>query len=175
MVEKRIQTSLLCLCLIFFQAACAGAGSNPGKDLEAKPQVGFLAPDFSLETTEGTSIQLSDLHGSAVFINFWDTRCMYCRYEMPGIQAMHETYSGQGLVVLSINKKDTPSDVQVYADRLKLTFPILLDSSGKVAEEYLAWDVPYSYFIDKDGIIQSIYIGEMKRSEMQERVQLVLK
>lgn len=175
MREKQMKISLLFLCLIFFQTACSSSVSNPNEDVGVFPKVGHLAPDFSLATLDGSMIKLNDLRGKAVFINFWSTICRYCQYEMPNIQYMHETYSNKGLIVLGVNIKDSEPNVSGYANRMKITFPILLDSNGKVSEDYLVMDIPYSYFIDKDGVIQSIYIGEMTRVEMEKQVQLVLK
>jgi len=62
-----------------------------------------------------------------------------------------------------------------YVRRMKITFPVLFDSNGKVNEAYLVMEMPYSYFVDRAGVIQSIYIGELSRVEMEKRVQLVLK
>ena len=143
--------------------------------VKAAPKVGCLAPDFSLKTLDGSTITLSDLRGKAVFINFWDFVCRYCQYEMPNIQYMHDTYSSQGLIVLGINNQNPQSVVTDYVRRMKMTFPVLLDSNGKVSKTYLVFAMPHSYFIDKEGLIQSIYIGELSRVEMEKRVQLVLK
>jgi len=62
----------------------------------------------------------------------------------------------------------------VYKDRMKLTFPVLLDADGKVSEAYLIQGKPQSYFVDKDGIIQNIYIGELSTAKMEERVLQIL-
>ncbi len=94
---------------------------------------------------------------------------------MPNIQKMQDVYGDDGLVVLGINEEDKASDAQTYIERLKLSFPILLDSDGKVAETYLVVNIPYSFFIDRDGVIQKIYIGEMKQAQMEEFVAQVLK
>jgi peroxiredoxin len=174
MNKKMVKTSLILLWLMFFQSACGVSASSSNNDVGISPQVGYLAPDFSLRTPDGSSIRLSDLRGYGVFINFWATWCGPCQNEMPDIQSIHESYSGQGLIVLSVNQEDTASDVTDYANWMGMTFPIVLDSSAKVGETYLVWDIPYSYFVDKNGIIQSIYIGQMSRDEMEERVWLVL-
>jgi cytochrome c biogenesis protein CcmG, thiol:disulfide interchange protein DsbE len=175
MYEKRTEVSLLCFFLVIFHSACSGVVSSATQSLKTAPRVGCLAPDFSLTASDGSLVRLSDFRGSPLFVNFWDVKCMYCRYEMPRIQKMHQTYADQGLVVLGVNKEDSASDVQVYMDRMKLTYPMLLDSDGKVSDDYLIQGLPYSYFIDKDGVIRAIYIGEMTSAKMEEQVQLVLR
>ena len=173
MLSKSI--SFFILFLLIALTACTNSAASTPSAQDTTPRVGALAPDFTLSTLDGSSIKLSDLRGSAVFINFWAVNCQYCRYEMPNIQKMHDDYAPTGLVVLGINVKDKASDAQTYIDRLYLDFPILLDADGKVTAAYLVAELPYSYFIDRDGVIQHIYIGEMKRTQMEEFVTLVLK
>ena len=97
--------------LLMALAACAGASSS-AENQETAPRVGALAPDFTLTALDGSSLKLSDLRGSAVFINFWGINCLYCRYEMPNIQKMQDVYGDDGLVVLGINVEDKASDAQ---------------------------------------------------------------
>ncbi len=51
--------------------------------------------------------------------------------------------------------------MKVFVDGLNLTFPVLLDETGAVAEAYRTRAVPYSLFIDRQGVIDSIHIGPM--------------
>jgi peroxiredoxin len=149
--------------------------SSCSTERDVAPVRGAIAPDFTLTNLEGDSVHLNDLRGSAVFINFWHTECRYCQYEMPNIQKMHDTYTDDGLVVLGVNVGNSQQDAVDYTKRLKITFPILLDSDEAVNGIYLVTGYPTSFFIDKEGIIQSIYIGELTREEMEKLVKQVLK
>ena len=60
------------------------------------PRAGYPAPDFTLETLDGKTVTLSDLHGQVVLINFWATWCPPCRAEMPAIQQVYDEYRGRG-------------------------------------------------------------------------------
>ena len=145
------------------------------KEKEISPITGSLAPDFTLNNLDGSPVHLNDLRGQAVFINFWHTACRYCQYEMPNIQRMYDTYSGEGLVVLGVNVGNSQQDASDYAKRLKITFPILLDGDEAINNTYLVTGYPTSFFIDREGVIKSIYIGEMTGVEMEKQVKLVLK
>ena len=52
--------------------------------------VGKPAPDFSLETTDGKKVTLSELKGDVVLVDFWATWCIPCRVSLPHIQHLSE-------------------------------------------------------------------------------------
>ena len=167
---KKLFRVVLIALLVFPLLSC-----DKEKELEVAPQTGFLAPDFTLMALNGSTYSLNNLRGNAVFINFWMTECRYCQYEMPNIQKMHDTYANEGLIVLGVNVGDSLSDAEGYARRLKINFTILLDSDETTSRAYLVNGYPTSYFIDREGVIKSIYIGEMTREEMEKQVKSVLK
>lgn len=123
------------------------------------PQVGFAAPDFSLETLDGETITLSDLRGQAVLVNFWATWCPPCRKEMPAIQQLYEQYRGQGFTVLAVDLQESEAQVADFTAQMGLTFPILIDSGGQVFSRYGVRALPSTFFVDPDGIIQEIALG----------------
>jgi len=117
-------------------------------------QVGNLALNFQLSNLEGKTVSLSDLRGKPVLLNFWATWCNPCRVEMPYIQQVYEEWSGRGLVVLAINLGESPAKVKEFVQGYGLSFPVLLDTKGDVAEKYNIRYIPTTLFIDKNGIIQ---------------------
>lgn len=127
----------------------------------SQPYKGFLAPDFELATTSGEIIRLSELRGKAIILNFWASWCPPCRAEMPAIEAVHQAYQDQGLVVLGINatNQDQVSQVNEYTDKLELSFQILFDTSGIAQDVYAVSALPTTYFIDREGIIREVVIG----------------
>lgn len=110
------------------------------------PIKGAIAPDFTLNNLDGSPVRLSDLRGQAVFVNFWHTERRYCQYEMPNIQKMHDKYASEGLVILGVNVGNSQQDAADYARRLKINFPILLDSDEKINDAYLVTGYPTSFF-----------------------------
>lgn len=141
------------------------------------PREGFLAPGFSLQTTEGETISLSDYRGQAVLLNLWATWCPPCRAEMPAIQKMYEKYKDQGFIVLAINMtyQDTPTAVEPFVQEYGLTFPILLEPNGDTAAQYELRSLPSSFFIDRNGIIQEVIIGgPMAEALLNTRIESLL-
>src|SRR5438874_1604728 len=88
--------------------------------------VGNAAPDFTLQTPGGQSIQLSSLRGQWVFLNFWATWCPPCRNEMPTFQRLLNGGFGasQGKVtVLAVDLLESADQVNAYLKELKLAVP----------------------------------------------------
>jgi peroxiredoxin len=125
------------------------------------PQQGFLAPDFELETSAGETVKLSDLRGQAVLVNLWATWCPPCREEMQTIEKVYQEYKSQNFTVLAVNMtyQDDLTAVTPFVAEQVLTFPILLDKTGAVANAYQLRSLPSSYFIRTDGTINEVVIG----------------
>jgi thiol-disulfide isomerase/thioredoxin len=96
-----------------------------------------------------------------MLVNMWASWCTPCKYEMPAIQEAYEEFRDQGFTVLAVNltKKDVLGSVESFVEEHGLTFPILLDQDGRVEDAYQLRGLPTSFFIDRDGVIQSVVIG----------------
>ncbi|MCA0983186.1 TlpA family protein disulfide reductase [Halobacillus yeomjeoni] len=119
-------------------------------------KVGEKAPDFTLETLNGETVNLSELKGKKVFINFWATWCPPCREEMPEMEKFHQEY-GDEVEVLAINSTGAEKNiekVESYVQEGGYTFPILLDPDLEMNQIYQAISIPTTYFIGTDGVIQ---------------------
>ncbi len=114
-----------------------------------KPEKLFRAPDFTLGDLTGRRLGPRDFRGKVVFLNFWATWCIPCRQEMPTMEKLHRELKKQGLEVVAINFREAKKEVRGFAGELGLTFTMLLDEEGKVSEEYGAWALPLSYFVNR--------------------------
>lgn len=141
-------------------------------DLSSKPQVGFFAPDFSLQTTDGQTIQLSDFRGQPVLISYWTSWCVPCKNEMQILQNVYQRYQDQGFVILAVNaiEQDNIDDVNNMLSQIGVTYLVGLDYGNSFASSYNALFFPTSYFIDANGVIQDIALGDSPEAEFQARV-----
>ena len=146
------------------------------------PKEGFSAPAFNLDLLDtedsASGVTLSDYRGQVVMINFWATWCPPCREEMPAIQAVFEDYKEQGFVVLAVNTtfQDNELEVKDFVLEYNLSFPILLDISGEVSQQYQLRGLPSTYFIDRNGVIQAVIVGgPMNETMIRSRVAAMLK
>jgi peroxiredoxin len=118
---------------------------------------GGSAPDFSLKSTEGKTIHLSDYLGkSVVLIDFWSTTCDPCLAEMPHLVDLYRTKKDKGFVVLavSLDGPESLADVNRVAHDKDMVFPVLLDEETTFVARYNPKrEMPFSVLIDKSGTI----------------------
>lgn len=124
-------------------------------------QVGQKAPDFMLVDQYGKKQQLSKYKGQGVFLNFWATWCKPCETEMPILNKVYKKYSENGIQLLSINIGESSLVVDRFIAKYQLDFSIMNDANEGVQEAYAINPLPASILIDKNGIIQAIYTGEL--------------
>ncbi len=134
-----------------------------------KPEKVIRAPDFALEDLSGRRLSLKELRGKVVFLNFWATWCIPCREEMPTMEKLGREFKQQGLEVIAIDIKENKKAVRKFVDELGLTFAVLLDQDGRVSEEYGAWAVPLSYFINRKGEFVGKVEGDRKWDSQEAR------
>jgi thiol-disulfide isomerase/thioredoxin len=130
-------------------------------------KVGESAPEFAVGNADGTTYQLNDLagkpinladlRGKAVWLNFWTTWCPPCQSEVPILRDVSERYRDRGLVLVAISVQETsPADVAAYAARYGLGYTIGFDGSGAIFRAYKGYGLPTQVFIDPNGVISAI-------------------
>ncbi|MBI2912417.1 MAG: TlpA family protein disulfide reductase [Chloroflexi bacterium] len=126
---------------------------------DVSPKEGALAPDFLLERLDGGDLRLSDYRGQPLVVNFWATWCAPCRREIPQFVSAYDRFRDQGLVIIGVNLQESKSIVQNYADDFGMKFPIAIDRSGEVAKRYRLLGLPMTFFIDRQGVVRSVFAG----------------
>jgi len=130
--------------------------------LEIGVQEGNLAPDFLLGTLDGSEVRLSALRGQPVVLNFWATWCAPCRQEIPQFVAAYERFRNESLLVLAVNMQEGKSIARGYAEDFGMNFPIPIDVDGEVGDEYRLLGLPMTYFIDRGGVVRSVFTGPLQ-------------
>ncbi len=143
-------------------------GAEPA--LEAAPVKGHPAPEITLETTAGETVNLSDFKGKPVLINFWATWCPPCRAEMPDFQALHREL-GDDVVVFSVNASSQDNgDVNAFMEEFGITFPVLLDKTGLAGVTYNVRGLPTTVFVDRNGVINEIFTGGLNKAYLEAKL-----
>ncbi|GIV10302.1 MAG: hypothetical protein KatS3mg019_2393 [Fimbriimonadales bacterium] len=120
--------------------------------------IGSDAPDFKLTTLDGKTVELSQLRGKPVFIDFWATWCGPCRRALPHTQKLAEKY-GKDAHILTINLREDPDQVRAFLQQNNYTFTVLMDTTGAVGQAYRVSGIPHFVLIDARGKVQFVQIG----------------
>ncbi|RTL54469.1 MAG: TlpA family protein disulfide reductase [Rhodocyclaceae bacterium] len=136
-----------------------------------------MAPMVSATTLRGETLNLADLKGKVVLVNFWATSCTTCMGEMPKLVAVHQKYAAQGYETLAVAMDYDPTDyVKNYAEKNALPFKVAMDSKGDIARAFGGVRLtPTSVLIDKQGRIVQTYLGEPDFAQFQSLVESLLK
>jgi cytochrome c biogenesis protein CcmG, thiol:disulfide interchange protein DsbE len=150
--------------------------SESGAVPAGEPNIGFQAPDFSLQTLDGQLINLADLRGKNVLLNYWVTWCIPCIEEMPALEKLNQEYQDQNLVILSVNgiKQDELETVKATIGEFSLSFPVTLDQSGTVYDSYEVQFMPTSFFIDDLGVIRYIQLGSSSEEGLRSKIEQLI-
>lgn len=159
----------------------AGSGNETADD----PASEVLAPGYDLELKDqfGKVHTLSDYKGKVIFLNFWATWCGPCRNEMPDIQKLYEEYSAQGedaeVVILGIagpeiGQEGSSGDIAGFMEENGYTYPVLMDESGEMFDQYGISAFPTTFMIDRDGNVYGYVPGQMTEDIMRSIIEQTL-
>ena len=166
--------------LTVFAAAALFGDSDLRAKLEAEglsiAEERLEAPDFTLQSLDGTERSLSSYRGSVVFLNFWATWCRPCRVEMPSMERLNRTVNDERFVILAVDLREDPEAVRKFAEELGLSFPILLDPRGTTGFVYEVRAIPTTYLLDKQGRLTARLIGsrEWDTPEFEDALRLLM-
>lgn len=151
------------------------SGDSKPPRLASKP-----APDFSLDLFNGQQLTLSEYHGSIVVLNFWASWCGPCKEEAPLLQHIDPNAipAGAHLAVIGVDlKNDTADDARAFVSAYGITYPTGQDTGGNIRYRGpievafgIAANYPTTVFIRPDGVIDSVYIGQLDQETLNRSI-----
>lgn len=134
------------------------------------------APKIALQTITGKKLDLQDLRGHPVLINFWATSCPGCVKEMPELAALYRDLSPKGLEIIGVAMSyDPPDQVMEMSKERKIPYPIALDLKGQAAKAFGGVQLtPTSFLIAPDGRIVKQKIGEVNIDTLRREIEGML-
>jgi peroxiredoxin len=126
---------------------------------------GVRAPDFSVTNLGGQTVQLADLKGKRVVLNFWATWCSPCLEEIPNFIKLRRTASLTNVVILGIST-DNEASQKAFAQRQGINYPLVILQN--MPSPYQDVDmIPVTMIIDRNGIIQHVLFGPQDYADLK--------
>lgn len=147
-------------------------------------KIGQMAPEFpsgAIWLNSGALTQKS-LRGKVVLVDFWEYTCVNCLRTLPYVKKWHQKYADKGLVIIGVHTPEflisqRKENVEAFAKREGLTYPIVLDNDHRIWQSYqgLGGYWPRKFLIDSRGVIRYDIIGEGNYEKTESRIQELLK
>jgi thiol-disulfide isomerase/thioredoxin len=167
--------------------ANAGAGgfvstvSETGERVQVDKSQFKVAPELAGISNYINSgpFALSDLKGKVVLVDFWTYSCINCIRTIPYLNAWHEKYADDGLVIVGVHtpefdfEKD-PENVQAAVKKFGIEYPVVQDNERDTWGEYQNRYWPRKYLVDDEGYIRYDHIGEGAYEETEKVIQSLL-
>jgi peroxiredoxin len=152
------------------QTAGAVPSSGGANASIAHAAVGAPAPDFTLSDLDGHPVTLSTFKGKTVVLEWFNPGCPFVRkaHTVGSLKDTPARALSQGVVWIAVNsaapgKQGSDPDMnRKIAGEFAMTYPILLDDSGRVGHAYGATNTPNMYVIDPQGTL--VYRGAIDNS-----------
>lgn len=122
---------------------------------------GDQAPLFNLPSIydSADSINMADLQGKTVYVDFWASWCAPCLISLPLYNDLYEKYRDQGLEIVAINIDNPIEDGLEFLEETPLDFLVPADPDGESAELFGVIGMPSSYLIAPDGEVKLVHMG----------------
>lgn len=132
-----------------------------------------MAPNFSLTDLDGRTVELAELKGKVVMVNFWATWCGPCRIEIPWFVDFQDQFRGQGFVIVGVLVQDNPESARRFSSEFKMNYPVAVGDS-RVEETYGVFGLPTTVLIGRDGRIYSKHTGLTSREIFEKEIKELL-
>ena len=133
------------------------------------------APSLELPTIDG-NVNLAQLEGKVVYLDFWASWCDPCRESFPWMAEMKEKCGDQGFEVVAVNLDKERALADKFLNPMKVNFVVAFDASAESAEKFGLRGMPGSYLIGRDGNIQASHLGfnDKDKAKLEAAIKVLL-
>jgi cytochrome c biogenesis protein CcmG, thiol:disulfide interchange protein DsbE len=142
---------------------------------EAAPDLALTLFDGYRGGWENEVLNLSDLRGKGVVLNFWASWCKPCEDEAPDLEAAWRKYKDRGIVFVGVDYLDQEPNALAYLRKFDITYPNGPDLQSRISRRYTIRGVPETFFIDPEGkILGCRKVGPLDQRELDQRIAEIL-
>jgi len=119
------------------------------------------APPLRLKNMDDEIVDIKDMRGQVIVLNFWATWCPPCRREMSSLERLHLATADKGVLILAVNIGEDEETVFSFMGVIDAapTFPVLLDPDSHSLEQWKVQGLPTTYIIDQNGRVAYRAVG----------------
>lgn len=138
------------------------------------------APELGAIWLNSEPVELRNLRGRAVLIDFWDYTCVNCLRTLPYVVEWHKRYVDKGLSVIGVHTPEfsfaaNDKFVKAAVERFGIRYPVVLDNGYAIWHAYANRYWPAKYLIDKNGYIRFFHFGEGDYAETEQAIQSLVR
>jgi cytochrome c biogenesis protein CcmG, thiol:disulfide interchange protein DsbE len=173
-MSKSTKASLVLAVLVTACTGGAGEGGGPVVPSSGKHELlNNPAPVFALESVNGKGkIDLAQLKGKVVLVDFWATWCEPCKKSFPKLEELRVKYEQAGFVIVAVSEDDEGNAVATFGTTHGAKFPLVWDREKNVAGKWKPPTMPSSFVVDKKGVVRFVHLGYHEGEEKEIETEL---
>jgi cytochrome c biogenesis protein CcmG/thiol:disulfide interchange protein DsbE len=135
---------------------------------------GTAAPPLRLRTLDGGTLDLADLRGRPVVVNFWATWCEPCVREFPLLARAAAGHKADRLAVVGVLVQDRPDAARAFIRQHGGDWPVGVDADRRTADAWSVVGLPHTFFVRPDGTLAAHQLGELTPATLDRQLTAIL-